>query len=113
MIDGQEPPTASPYTEAELDAWARLDKEISARKRARLKMETFVVLTSDDKYGTLDPDIIGPFEDEDAAIRFTELLPERTGEDGGGYAGEILVNARTATSPEEAYRQWDVQDDWL
>jgi len=75
-------------------------------------MDTFVVLTSDDKWGTLSPDVIGPFDDEDAAIRFVTRLPDRTS-GPGGYASDILVNARTATSPKEWQQARDEQDEGI
>jgi len=84
--------------------WAEENKQ-----ELGVRMETFVVLTSDDKEGTLSPDVIGPFDDEDAATRFVTSLPDRASVTGG-YVGAILVNALTATSPAEWFREWEWEE---
>ena len=67
--------------------------------------ETFIVLTADDKYGTLDPEIIGPFPDLEAAMKFgVDYLDDLGGFReplDGGYAGVVYVNKDGCTCPEE------------
>jgi len=68
-------------------------------------MKTFIVLTADDKEGTIYPDVIGPFQTHDIAIDFaTKHLGDLGGfrePADGGHAGVIYVNDRVATDPQE------------
>jgi len=65
-------------------------------------MSAFVVITRDDKQGTVYPEIYGPFASNKEAEIFAGLAEDdeqwRT-ELRGGYHGVHLVSELTATSP--------------
>ena len=80
--------------------------------------QSFVVLTKDDKQGTIYPDVVGPFESYRAAYKWIAELRNASiaGPDShwagsiyleppdGGYAGFVIVNEYTAVVP---YNDWE------
>lgn len=59
-------------------------------------MTAFVVLTRDDKRGTLEPPIVGPFASTDLARAFADLIPFEPFDGQGGYQGAVVVSEETA-----------------
>lgn len=73
-------------------------------------MTAFVVITSDDKQGVLNPAIYGPFETSRDADAFIERHPRWNGmmvePSDGGYCGAIVVDEEAAEDPVATLAEW-------
>ena len=75
-------------------------------------MTAFVVRTSSgDKWGVLEPQVIGPFDNDEAAGAWIDAHPWLWEADPwyGGYVGVTLVSATNAQSPADAHAE---QEEW-
>jgi hypothetical protein len=76
---------------------------------------TYVVLNgSEEKHGQINPDIIGPFDDQAAAFEWLEGDGYKAWlkfeiDCHGGWPTAIIVSDETAISPE----QWEANHDFL
>lgn len=74
---------------------------------------TFIVFTSNDKEGVIDPEVVGPFSNAEEAETFLREHDERYIGSGarepidGGYAGAVIAASEVATSPAEKIREWE------
>lgn len=86
----------------------------------------YVVLTGDEKQDILHPRVVGPFDDDEAAIAWVAGMPNAhvfpddsywpgaivLSPPDGGYAGFAIVSDATATSPDEyAFGRWTEDDE--
>ena len=78
--------------------------------------DVFLVLTDDDKQGTINPQVIGPFASIDEAEEFQTLDPQWDDGAGirvpvdGGYAGSSIIAAEYAEDPSKVREQWTELD---
>lgn len=73
-------------------------------------MSAFVVITTDDKYGALNPEVLGPFSNDEAAWDFIKahlrhICDGHIEPIDGGYEGATVVSATTATDPSGYYEE--------
>ena len=59
--------------------------------KRRLPSKSFVVLTGSEKWETLDPEIVGPFETYQQAYEWIARLPNASIEADGFLAGHISL----------------------
>ena len=83
-----------------------------ARAKRKLKQgDIFIVVTNDQKQGTMYPEIIGPFDDWDLAEKFGMKyiqcqIDSHLGSEGG-YADWHIVGRMSAQSPADYIKQWN------
>lgn len=74
-------------------------------------MSAYLVVVEDDKYGVLDPRIIGPFPSEYEATKFRDLHVMGEPIDGGYATCHVICDSACNMTPDQAadaYEEWSL-----